>query len=160
MILYFLLWFILIGKFDIEGFVVGLCMILIVFMLNGNTIKIKKFNSIGLFLYRFIMYLKYLGILIKEIIIAGIQVARIVMSITPNCSPCIVEYRTKIKGRKKLLLFCNSITLTPGTLTIGIEGDVIKIHCLTDKNAKDLENNIFENIILGIEKKEEEYLNG
>lgn len=159
MILYLVLWLILISKFNIEGFVIGLFVSLIVFRANKSR-SVIDIDGLRIIPYKVITYIRYTLILIWEIFVAGIDVARIVLSIKPNISPCTIEYKTKVRSNLRRMLLCNSITLTPGTLTIDIVDDVIIVHCLTEKNALDLENNIFERLLLDIEKKEKEILNG
>ena len=157
MIIYFILWFVLTSKFDLEGFIIGLGIVIAVSAFNEkNILPVKPI----LFFYKSYIFFIYSMILIKEIFIAGIQVARIVISIKPDISPCVVKYNMKIKNKFYRLIFCNSITLTPGTLTVEVEEDVLSIHCLTEKNANDLDNNLFEKLILKLEKKEEVIRNG
>lgn len=158
MILYFILWFILISRFDIEGFVIGIIISVCIYLFNKPIIK-TKFN-LKVSFYKLVMFFKYISILVKEIFIAGIDVAKIVLSVKPNISPCIITYKTRVKSRFYRLILCSSITLTPGTLTIDIDRDVIKVHCLTKENAAHIDDNIFEELLIRIEDKEEGYKNG
>jgi multicomponent Na+:H+ antiporter subunit E len=43
--------------------------------------------------------------------------------------------RTKLKSRMGRLMLANSITLTPGTLTVKIEGEWLYIHCVSVESA-------------------------
>jgi multicomponent Na+:H+ antiporter subunit E len=45
-------------------------------------------------------------------------------------SPAIVAVKTELKSDWKKLLLANSITLTPGTLTIDIKDDILYIHVI------------------------------
>ena len=69
-----------------------------------------------------------------------------------NISTSIVTINTKLKSELNKTILANSITLTPGTLTLEMTEDRLVIHCLDMKSARSLENNIFESILL---KKEE-----
>jgi len=51
------------------------------------------------------------------------------------------------------MVLANSITLTPGTLTISVEGNSLKIHCLKEKFKLGVEDSKFEKILLQIEEK-------
>ena len=53
-------------------------------------------------------------------------------------NPAIIKVRTKLKSRMGRLMLANSITLTPGTLTVEMEGEWLYIHCVTLESA-DLE---------------------
>ena len=91
-------------------------------------------------------------ILIKEIIVSNFHVAKIVLSPQIAISPQIVIIKTKIKSDFHKTIFANSITLTPGTLTISMDRDKITVHCLKDEFARGLTNSAFEKIILKVEE--------
>ena len=77
---------------------------------------------------RFLLYLPWL---LKEILVANINVARVILA--PKCpiSPIMVVFRASQKSDLGRALYANSITLTPGTITTGVEGDQLEIHALT-----------------------------
>jgi len=77
----------------------------------------------------------YLIILIKEILLANLAVARILLKRDMNISPTISRFHSGLKTPLMKVLFANSITLTPGTLTLSLDDDVYLVHCLTEKGA-------------------------
>lgn len=70
-----------------------------------------------------------------------------------NTSPCIRTIQTKLKTRMARVLFANSITLTPGTVTIQIVDNRITVHCLTKQLADDLTDMSLEKRLLEMEAK-------
>jgi len=68
--------------------------------------------------------------LIWEIIKANYDVAKIILHPRLPIDPEIVEYRTYLPGDLPRTVFSDSITLTPGTVTVELEEDLLKIHCL------------------------------
>jgi len=68
--------------------------------------------------------------LIWEIVKANYDVAKIIVSPHLPVDPGIVEYRTFLAGDLPRTVFSDSITLTPGTVTVDIEEDVLRVHCL------------------------------
>jgi len=79
----------------------------------------------------------YWGWLIKEIVISAWQVTKIILSPTMNISPTIIEVQAKSSGVVRQVLFANSITLTPGTLTTDIDKNgLITVHALTREGAE------------------------
>ncbi|MDI7253454.1 Na+/H+ antiporter subunit E [Candidatus Solincola sp.] len=68
--------------------------------------------------------------LVWEIIKANIDVAKIIIDPRLPIDPRIVEYRTYLPGDLPRTVFSDSITLTPGTVTVELEGDVLNVHCL------------------------------
>ncbi len=68
--------------------------------------------------------------LVWEIIKANIDVARIILNPRLPIDPRIVEYRTYLPGDLPRTVFSDSITLTPGTVTVELRGDLLNVHCL------------------------------
>jgi multicomponent Na+:H+ antiporter subunit E len=93
----------------------------------------------------------YLLLLLKEIILANISVARIVVSPKMDVSPCIVILKTQLKSKLHRAILANSITLTPGTLTVQFTEDELVVHCLIKKYIPDLIHSKFEKLLLKIE---------
>jgi len=70
----------------------------------------------------------YFGFFFKELVKSNIQIATIVVSPDLPINPGIVKVRTKLKSKMGRLLLANSITLTPGTLTVELEGEWLYVH--------------------------------
>ncbi len=105
-------------------------------------------------LIRFIFYLLALVI---EIIKANIDVAARVLSPSLPIEPHIVKYRPRLKEDLPRTVLANSITLTPGTLTVEIDDEgVYYIHCLAEKHAKDLFEGALEKSVIWVFGREEE----
>ena len=80
-------------------------------------------------------FLLYLPWLLKEILIANINVAKVILSPKLPISPIMVVFGSTQKTDLGRVLYANSITLTPGTITTGVEGDQLEIHALTRKDV-------------------------
>ncbi|MDO8861164.1 Na+/H+ antiporter subunit E [Haliea sp. E1-2-M8] len=76
--------------------------------------------------------------LVGQMVISNVQVLRMVLGPLSALSPTIVEVEAKATSKFALTLLGNSITLTPGTLTIDIDGNRLTAHCLTAPTARDL----------------------
>ncbi|MFZ5968679.1 MAG: Na+/H+ antiporter subunit E [Bacillota bacterium] len=96
----------------------------------------------------------YMGVLLKEIILSNIQVAKIVLHPIIEISPTVITYETKLKTAFHRTIFANSITLTPGTLTVLLENQSLTIHCLRKEYAEQIQNSALEKILLRIEEQE------
>lgn len=94
----------------------------------------------------------YWGWLLKEIVVANLQVTRIMLSRRPAISPTMVTLTSTAKQRLSLVIFGNSITLTPGTVTTDIVGDRLTVHCLTRAGAADLEAGEMNRRVAGLER--------
>lgn len=76
--------------------------------------------------------------LIYQIILANIQTVKII--ITGNVQPCLFRIKTGDMSEAALVLYANSITLTPGTVTVDITKDGFLVHALTTAMADDVKS--------------------
>ena len=79
--------------------------------------------------------LSYLFWLLGQIIQANFQVARIILSPFPKISPHLINMPVTQKTLLGEFIFANSITLTPGTVSIETQEKTILIHALTEKSG-------------------------
>ncbi len=68
--------------------------------------------------------------LVWEIIKANYDVMKIILNPRLPIDPRIVEYRTYLPDDLPRTVFSDSITLTPGTVTVELKDDVLNVHCL------------------------------
>jgi len=99
----------------------------------------------------------YLPVFIWKLIIANLDVAKRVLSPKIPLNPGIVKIHTHLKGDFGKLVLANSITLTPGTLSIDIVDNYIYVHTVDVKGKTEEENQkeisqSFETILGGIFK--------
>jgi multicomponent Na+:H+ antiporter subunit E len=73
----------------------------------------------------------YMPWLMKEILVANLHVAKIILTPSLPISPILVRYRSSQETDLGKVIYANSITLTPGTITTGIYGQELEIHSLT-----------------------------
>lgn len=73
--------------------------------------------------------------LLKEIVLANIDVARRILDPGLPIRPTIVWVRASQKGDLGRVIYANSITLTPGTVSIDMVGDQIAVHALSYEGA-------------------------
>jgi multicomponent Na+:H+ antiporter subunit E len=96
------------------------------------------FSEIKLTPAAFFYTLVYLGIFLKELIKSNLDVARRVLTPSLPINPGIVEAKTSLKSKMGRMILANSITLTPGTLTIDIVDNTLYIHWI-DVQTEDIE---------------------
>jgi len=77
--------------------------------------------------------------LLKEIIISSIDVVKIILQPSLPISPTVVVLRAKSKSDVGQVILGNSITLSPGTVTLDVHEGTLLIHCLTKASAKALQ---------------------
>ena len=79
--------------------------------------------------------LVYLGWLIVEIVKSNIAVIARVLGPRHAIDPAVVRLRTSARTDLGKALFANSITLTPGTVTVDVQGDKVMVHALVREKA-------------------------
>ena len=102
------------------------------------------------FLRRLPRIILYGGSLFFEIVKANFVTARRVF-LRKGEEPAIVTIHTPLKNEWQRVLLANAITLTPGTITLHIEGDALTVHCLNRQDADGLEHSSMENKIAKLE---------
>jgi multicomponent Na+:H+ antiporter subunit E len=86
--------------------------------------------------FRMAAYLPWLG---WQIVAASFQVARIVLSPTLKITPRLFRFSHELPHNLARATLANSITLTPGTVTIDVRGDEYLVHALNDEAAEALQ---------------------
>ncbi len=70
----------------------------------------------------------FLGVFLWELVLANLNVARLVFSPRIRIRPGIVEIKTRLQSPMGRMVLANAITLTPGTLVVDIRDDSLFIH--------------------------------
>ena len=88
-----------------------------------------------------------------EVVKSSIEVARIILTPSLPIQPELVEFTTEEKSDSGKVILGNSITLSPGTVTIDMHKGSLLVHCLTKNSADSLRTREVEKRIakLGIE---------
>lgn len=92
----------------------------------------------------------YIFYYLKALITSNLNVAGIVLSPDLPVRPGIVKVKTGLKSAMGRMLLANSITLTPGTLSVDIDGEWLYIHWVT-VDSPDIEA-ATQAIVAGFEK--------
>lgn len=149
-LMYIVFWIILCENASIETIIIGTILCLGVALLNKEFLFSKKHKQ-GYFFSKMRYWTEYIWTLIKEIFIANFSVAKIVLSPNINISPDVVRFETKLKSEFCRTILANSITLTPGTITVAMEDNILTVHCLEKEYIDGLVNSKFEKILLKVE---------
>ena len=84
---------------------------------------------------------RYVPWLLKEIFLANVAVAKIILDPKLPISPRMVVFRGSQKTDLGRVIYANSITLTPGTITTGIDDQEFHIHALAAAELETGEDN-------------------
>ncbi|MFC1490211.1 Na+/H+ antiporter subunit E [Candidatus Latescibacterota bacterium] len=131
-IITFAVWMLLTWSVDVQNIVAGaivagLCTIFISNIFFENPAAI--FNPM-----RIVWFLYYIPIFFIHMVKANLDVAYRVIHVDVPIRPGIVKVKTSMKTDLGLTFLANSITLTPGTLTVDIVGSDLYIHWINITN--------------------------
>jgi multicomponent Na+:H+ antiporter subunit E len=143
---FLLLWIIFNGQVTLEILLIGmlLCAVLFAFCCKFLNYSIKR--DLRMF-KRLPLMIQYAAILIIEILKANRQVLHFIMTPVYEVEPQIVHFRSNLKSETARVVLANSITLTPGTITVGLEGNDFYVHCLDKEFAEGMESSIFVELL-------------
>ncbi len=120
------IWIFLHGSATPGNFFVGLVMaVLVIRFLKKSYYQDRQFVRFG-------SYVRFLRSFAWELFIANLQVLKIVLAPRISIRPGIIPYKTVCKTPLGVTMLANSITLTPGTLSIDVSEDheTIFVHTL------------------------------
>ncbi|MEW8026429.1 MAG: Na+/H+ antiporter subunit E [Candidatus Thiodiazotropha sp.] len=137
-IVVFLLWLLLSGSLDPAEVVTSLVVASMVTLASRPHLSI--FSGLRLSPSAILPFLTYLGVFFAALIRANLDMARRVLSPSLPLRPGVVEVNTRLKSSLGRLILANSITLTPGTLTVDLQGDSILIHWVDIPPGSDMES--------------------
>jgi multicomponent Na+:H+ antiporter subunit E len=83
--------------------------------------------------------LSYFPWLLWEIVKSGWAVTKVVIDPRLPISPTMTRVTATQRTSVGIATYANSITLTPGTITVGVKGDQLTVHALVRDGAIDLE---------------------
>ena len=133
-------WLVLSGKFDALHLGMGVTCCLLLSAWCADLLFQDRNTTAGRRLLQLIGFTAYLGWLFWQIILANFHVFRVALTPQINrlLSPRMVEFDTCLKKELSRFVLANSITLTPGTVTVRVEGSRFLVHALTEKAARGL----------------------
>jgi multicomponent Na+:H+ antiporter subunit E len=146
-IFYFLIWLLLSGHYDPLLLSLGLlsCALCLYVTWKANFI-----DNEGLPLHLLLRLPVYTIWLFKEIIKSNLDTAKIIILNNPNPQNFRVKSTQKTEAGK--VMYANSITLTPGTVTTQLDEDVLEVHALTAEMADDVKSGQMDKMVTWLER--------
>ncbi len=152
-VLFFLFWIILNGRVTVEIVVFGIVISLFLYVFSWKFLGYNSFHRLGVYRNSFIIII-YLFALIKEVFVSTIRMAGLVFNMRDIPEPVIVHFTTPIKNEFLQVILANSISLTPGTITVRLRDGEYQVHCYDKTMAKGLDDSVFVHLL----SKMEEYI--
>ena len=145
-VFYFVIWLLLSGHYDPLLLTLGVLSCITCLYV---TWKAKFIDEEGLPLHLLMRLPIYTLWLFKEIIKANIDTAKIIILNNPDPQNFRVKSSQKTEAGK--VTYANSITLTPGTVTTVLDGDILEVHALSSDMADDVKSGAMDKKVSWLE---------
>ncbi|MBR2047191.1 MAG: Na+/H+ antiporter subunit E [Oscillospiraceae bacterium] len=151
LLLFFLVWIVFNGRFTLEIALFGIAVSGVMFAF------ICKFMDYSLqkewrFCKRIPAFAQYLYCLIKEIVSANLAVSRMILTRRELMEPVIVHVPVDLQTEAARVVLANSITLTPGTITVSMTGNELLVHCLDKSLSEGMADSEFVRLLRKMEE--------
>ncbi|WGI17504.1 Na+/H+ antiporter subunit E [Methanonatronarchaeum sp. AMET-Sl] len=148
-------WLLLSGYYDLAHISMGVvASLLIAYITHDLFLRRSGLDGLHIEVFRFSRYIFWH---LTEIIKANINVAKIVLNPNLPISPTFVKHSPDLEKGMAITVFGNSITLTPGTLTVNVDEDNdIYIHCLTSDHYQEMVESGMEERVKHIFREDED----
>jgi multicomponent Na+:H+ antiporter subunit E len=138
-IIFFTFWVIWSGLFDAWHLSLGvISCILVTYVSHDLLFGKEKLSTKDIPIA--IRFIKYIPWLFYQVVLSNIHVAKLALHprMKDIIDPHIIRFKTKLKGDLSLVTFANSITLTPGTITVLIREEFFFVHAIDTFVAESL----------------------
>ncbi len=138
LIIMLLFWFLLSGEFTVVLVIAAVVSSLLVAFMSGDLFIVRG-ARIGLGMRRCIRFVPYAFWLLWQIVKANLDVAFRTLHPRMPIDPCVVKFKADLKTELGITNLANSITLTPGTVTLSAndKGEYV-VHALSRAHADEL----------------------
>lgn len=107
----------------------------------------RSYGWVSLAIVRFAFYIPWI---LWEIMVSNLYVAYLVLHPKLPVDPSLVEFDTSLTSERAQVLLAQSITLTPGTVTVDASNSKFVVHCLSAKSRDGLEEGSIQRKVAGI----------
>ena len=151
LLLFFIVWIIFNGRitWEIALFGIAVAGLMFGFICKFMGYSARKEQN---FYKKLPLFAKYAGLLIREIAKANLSVCRLILTRKEIPDPVLVKVHTNLKTEVARVMLANSITLTPGTITVSLTGQELLVHCLDKSMAEGIEDSDFVKLLEQIEE--------
>lgn len=139
-------WVIFSGFLDVFHLTLGVISCGIVAWLSSDLLFQNRWKPLRRRIREFFRLMAYLGWLLWQIVLANLHLLRLAFSSRDALQPQIVRYESKLETDFEKFLLANSITLTPGTVTMKIMGGTFYIHAISDVSVDGLDGEMEKRI--------------
>ena len=140
---FFLIWLLMSASLNLFHVALGLLAAFGVAWFNTD----RSVSRLAILPLRIVWYFLWL---VGRILQSGFHLSVLILHPALPIDPKLIRYRTKLRKESGIVLLGNSITLTPGTITVESNSQELVVHAMDDISAADVTSRRFEQQIAGL----------
>ena len=136
-IILFVFWLLLSGHFEVQFLILGALASVLTAALTNDLLRPSRTDlfqqvpqNLSWLLSSFVRFLMYVPYLLVQIVRSNLEVAYLVLHPRMPIAPRLVEFKTPLRLEPAQVLLAQSITLTPGTVTVDVRNGRFLVHSL------------------------------
>lgn len=149
-VVFFLFWVVLNGRITTEiaifGVVIAAAMYAFICRFTGYS-----FSKDMRFIRKLPLLIAYFFVLVIEIIKANIVMMQYILSPKILAEPALVRFHADLRSHTAQVLLANSITLTPGTITVEMKDGEYCVHCYDKSMGEGIDTSVFVTMLKKLE---------
>lgn len=150
-LLYFVIWVIFNGQITLEICLFGLVIAALIFAFTCRfmdySLEIEK-----QVIRNALKFIRYACVLVEEILKANFMVMHLILSEREEVQPTLVSFHSDMRTVFGRVFLANAITLTPGTITVSLEGEDYLVHCLDEELGEGIDQSVFVEMLKDMEQ--------
>ena len=140
----FVLWLLLSESYNLPHMAMGLLAAFGVALLNTNRLAPSEHRMNWLRMFAYAPWL------FGRIFLSGLHLSRLILHPSLPIAPRMIRHRAQLANEHAVVVLGNSITLTPGTITVEASADEFVVHAMDDDSAQDVTTLRLERKIAGL----------
>ncbi len=141
-VILFALWLVLSSTFDLAHVAAGAVVAVLIAWMNPALPHMRRLSWPAAIAYQ--------PWLLGRILKSGLHVSRLILDPKLPIAPKLISHQTSLRSDGELVALGNSITLTPGTITVEVAPGELIVHAIDEESGKDLLDGRFEAKISGV----------
>jgi len=144
----FSVWLVLSGRYDLFHVITGFMVACGIAWLNTG------FPHSAFHQFPWVRAVLYVPWLFLRIVQSSLHLTKLILSRTLPIKPKLISYRSHLHHQGAIVMLGNSVTLTPGTITVEVNGNHLMVHAIDDAAGEDLTSGHMEKKIAGVFQEE------
>ena len=128
----FVVWLVLSGRYDLFHVLTGFMMACVVAWLNTG------FAHSAFHHFPWVRTILYIPWLFLRVVQSSLHLTKLILSPSLPIKPKLISYRSHFQHQGAIVMLGNSVTLTPGTITVEVNGSHLLVHAIDEAAGEDL----------------------